>query len=302
MSNSSQLFPETKTKKEEWEEIENLVMEFKKVYSDEYSEWEKEDFKMAGWHLIEKFMPLFKKYFVLLKTGQIDFEDAEMKRFVLSFIGDASLKAALKRDKQCAAYRHPILARFNFVRETYGQLADEEIMTNLQMLFLTLAKRYKQMGKNFCAYVYNAYCYEVSRHIKKFIKDPANIHYKNIEYEDYMQTARENVVEEATLHEKTYENEMGIPDISWISGENCSDIFATLSPLERKLIIKYYLEDYNDRQIAEEFGMHINTVNQKRRRAVLKLARSNGIDEKSIKRNRKSGKKAMLSTEFSRRK
>ena len=115
-----------------------------------------------------------------------------------------------------------------------------------------------------------------------------------------MQTAKDNVVEEATLQDMTYENEMGIPDISWITGENCSEIFASLSPLERKLIIKYYLEDYNDRQIAEEFGMHINTVNQKRRRAVLALARANQIDEKSIKRNRKSGKKAMLNTELRR--
>ena len=289
-----------KTKKEEWEEIESLVMEYKKVYDENVSEEDAEKYKMAGWQLIQKFMPLFKKYFVLIKTGQIDFEDSEMKRFVLSFIGDPSLKTALKRDKQNAKFRHPILQKFNFVTETYGQLSEEDIMTDLQMLFLTLVKRYKQMGKNFCAYVYNAYCYEVSRHVKKFIKEPANIQYKNIEYEDYMQTAKDNVVEEATLQDMTYENEMGIPDISWITGENCSEIFASLSPLERKLIIKYYLEDYNDRQIAEEFGMHINTVNQKRRRAVLALARANQIDEKSIKRNRKSGKKAMLNTELRR--
>ena len=289
-----------KTKKEEWEEIESLVMEYKKVYDENVSEEDAEKYKMAGWQLIQKFMPLFKKYFVLIKTGQIDFEDSEMKRFVLSFIGDPALKTALKRDRQNAKFRHPILQKFNFVTETYGQLSEEDIMTDLQMLFLTLVKRYKQMGKNFCAYVYNAYCYEVSRHVKKFIKEPANIQYKNIEYEDYMQTAKDNVVEEATLQDMTYENEMGIPDISWITGENCSEIFASLSPLERKLIIKYYLEDYNDRQIAEEFGMHINTVNQKRRRAVLALARANRIDEKSIKRNRKSGKKAMLNTELRR--
>lgn len=111
-----------------------------------------------------------------------------------------------------------------------------------------------------------------------------------------MQIYSDMNIEECAFEDKVYENNVGIPDLSWISGMNCSDIFQNLEPLERKLLIKYYLEDYNDRQIAEEFGMHINTVNQKRRRAVLKLAHNNGVDEKSIKRSRKSGKQAMLST------
>ena len=40
--------------------------------------------------------------------------------------------------------------------------------------------------------------------------------------------------------------------------------------------------------------MHINTVNQKRRKATMKLAIEQGIDIKKIKHSRKSGKKALL--------
>lgn len=254
---------------------------------------EEQKCKEAGWNLIQKFEPLLKKYYSLLKTGQINFDDSEMKRFVMSFIGDPSLKAALKRSRQSAEFRHPILQGFNFIKETYGDLPDEDIMTDLQMLLLVLAKRYKQVGRNFAGYVYNVFCYEVSRHIKKFIKDPANIHYRNVQYEDYMQIYEDSTIEECAFEDKIYENNMGVPDMSWIQGLGCSDTFQNLEPIERKLLIKYYLEDYNDRQIAEEFGMHINTVNQKRRRAVVKLASVNGVDEGSIKRSRKSGKKAM---------
>jgi hypothetical protein len=249
--------------------------------------------KNAANELIIKFTPLFKKYLALIKTGQIDFDDKEMKRFVLSFIGDTKLKKALKSEHQTAEMRHPILQRFNFVKETYGNLTEEEITIDLQMLFLTLAKRYKQMGRNFCAYLYNAFCYEVSRHIKKFTKNPGNIHYKSTEYEDYMQSCVDVAVEEC-FEDKIYENNVGIPDMTWISGQNCSDLFAGLEPFDRKLLIKYYMEDYNDRQIAEEFGMHINTCNQKRRQAVIKLAKILGIKESDIKRNRKSGKKALF--------
>lgn len=254
-----------------------------------------EESKMAGWHIIQKFEPLVKKYVALIKTAQINFEDSETKRFVMGFIGDPSLKMALKREKQSAKFRHPILLKFNFVKETYGAISEKEIITDLQMLLLVLARRYKQVGKNFCAYVYNVYCYEVSRHIKKFIKDPSNIHYRNLPYEDFMHTY-ESYTEEYVFENKIYENNMGIPDLTWINGTSCSDIFQELEPLERKLLIKYYLEDYNDKQIAKEFSMHINTVNQKRRCAVIKLAQLMGVDEKKIKRSRKSGKQAMLNT------
>ena len=164
------------------------------------------------------------------------------------------------------------------------------------MLILVLAKRYKNVGKNFCAYIYNVYCYEVSRHIKKVIKDPSSAHYRNVPYEEYAQACDVFKVEEYLLEDKIYEGITGMPDLSWINGTNCSDIFSMLSPLERKMLIKYYLEDYNDRQIAEEFGMHINTVNQKRRKAVLRLAQGNGIAASKIKRSRNSGKQAMLCT------
>ena len=216
-----------------------------------------------------------------------------MRRFILSFIEDPRLKAALRRDRQTAKFRHPILQRFNFVHETYGYLPEEEILTDLQMLLLMLAKRYKQCGRNFCAYLKNAYSYEISRHIKKFIKDPSNIHYRNVEYEDYMQSSVDEPVENC-FEDKIYENSLGVPDMTWMQGSSCSDKFSKLTSLERKLLVKYYLEEYNDRQISEEFGMHINTVNQKRRHALAVLAKELGQDPKDIKRNRKSGKKALF--------
>ena len=108
-----------------------------------------------------------------------------------------------------------------------------------------------------------------------------------------MQPCTDRLVDDGLL-DKTYENNVGVPDSSWISGTNCSDIFSDLNPLERKILIKYYMEDYNDRQIGEALGLHINTVNQKRRQAVSKLAMLLDVDEKTIKRSRNSGKKILM--------
>lgn len=290
---------EKKAKREkEWADVEALVLIYQNQFQPEANEDDKEDAKDAAEELIKKFYPLFKKYTMLLKSGQIDFNDSEMKLFVSSFIDEDPLKKALHRRKQKAVFRQQIYQRFNFIKETYGSLPEDEIKIDLDVIFLDMAKRYKQMGRSFCGYLYNSFRYEVSRHIKKFTRNPLNIHYRNCEYEDYMQPSSEEAAEENCFEDKFYENSIGIPDLSWVSGKNCSEIFQCLTPLERKLLIKYYIEEWNDRQIAEEFGIHINTCNQKRRQAVAKLAGVLGIDEKDIKRNRKSGKKAVIPLKY----
>ena len=242
---------------------------------------------------MQRFEPLFKKYLNLIKSGKINFQDKEMKRFVLCFNGNIAVKKALKKDYQNTSAKKEAIKNFNFVKETYGQADSDEIRADLYTAFFTLVKRYKKMGRNFCGYLYNAYCYEVYRLIKKYIKDPTNIIYRKAEYEDIMQTYNETIIDEC-FEDRIYEDNMGLPDVSWISGESCSELFGMLEPFDRKLLIKYYLEDYNDRQMAEELGMHANTVNQQRRKAVLKLADALGISKEDIKHNRKSGKKALF--------
>lgn len=283
-------FPE---KLQEYQEIEELVLTYKKQFETFYLEEDVKKAQKAGMELTERFNPLFKKYIKTIKDTQLDFDDKDTKRFILCFIGDKTLKKALKSERQSAKIRHEIYKRLNFVTETYGQLSVSEIANDLQMLLLVLAKRYIPMGRNFCAYLYNCFCYEVSRHIKKYIKNPANIHYKTIRYEDYMQTAEDELIEEC-FEDKLYEDNMGMPDATWVNGLTCSEEFQDLTPLERKILIKYYLEDYSDRQISELYCIHINTCNQKRRQATAKLAKNFGIKLADIKRSRKSGKKSLF--------
>lgn len=277
-------------KQDEWAEIEDFVIAYKKQFEDGVSEDEVKLAKAAAKELLDRFNPLFKKYIMLFKTGQIDFKDSDMKTFVGTFIDDPRLHRALKRQKSRSEYRADIYKKFGFILETYGQLSEEEILIDLQMLLLILAKRYKNVGKNFCAYVHNCFRYEVSRHIKKYIKNPINISYKNTSYEDTNNGLEDDNID--IIHEDLYyEPENGIPDMSWISGNTCSETFSILSSLERKIIVKYYAEEHNDKQIADLLGLHINTVNQKRRQAIAKLANELHIDLNNIKRNRHSGRK-----------
>lgn len=275
-------------RKEQWDEVENLVMSYQKQFEENASEGTIKEAKKSADELLSRFNPLFNKYVSLLTTGQIDWNNAEMKSFVANFIEEPRLKKALYRKKQKAIYRTDILYNFNFIIESYGKIGAQEIYLDMQSLFLIIAKRYKQMGKNFCAYVMNSYKYEVTRHIKKIISNPLNIKYKIVYYED------DNNGQEESCEDNYYENSTGIPNLTWIQGLSCSDIFLKLSLLERKILVKYYLEEWKDGQIAEHLGMHINTVNQKRRTAAKFLAEELNIDIASIRRTRKSGKKAIL--------
>ena len=280
----------------EWTEIEELVLKYQAQFNEDADNIIKTEAKESANKLLERFSPFFKKYVTLLKTGQVDWEDMEMKQFISNFIDDIELKKALARKKQKAHYRNEIHQKFNFIIETYGELSEEEILLDLQTLLLIIAQRYKQMGKNFCAYVYNSYRYEVARHIKKYIKNPLNISYKNLQYEDCINGTSDFEIQNS-YEDNYYEDLTGIPNTSWIQGQNCSDIFSCLSPLDRKILVKYYLEEWKDGQIAENLGMHINTVNQKRRSAAKVIAEKLNLDLNSIKRTRKSGKRAILPTE-----
>lgn len=282
-------------RKEEWEEIEALVLNFQKQFKEECTETEKKYAQECGNILVAKFSPLFKKYIQMFKYANVDWTDRESKEFIALFIDSYELKKALFRKKINAANRAEIYTKFNFIIETYGKTEEEDIIADLSMCLLILAKRYKNVGKNFCAYVYNAFRHEVARHIKKQVKNPLTIWYKNFEFEEWINSGV-NPANEIVYEDNYYESLTGLPDITWVNGQSCADIFNKLSTFQRKILVKYYLEDWNDRQIAQYLGTHINTVNQKRRDAITLLCAEAGVPKSELKRSRKSGKKASLPT------
>lgn len=276
----------------DWALVEELVLTYQKQFEEGATELDLVNAKKAAEKIVEKFSPLIKKYMTLLRTGQIDWNNMETKSFISNFVDSRESIRALNRKKQTSKFRDHIHMKFEFIVKTYGQIPEEEMLTDLQSLLLLKAQKYQQMGKNFCSYLYNSYKFEVSRHIKKFIKNPLNIPYKNLQYEDFMNGENDNV---ASFHEDNYyEEATGVPGLEWVNGVSCSEVFSCLSNNDRKILVKYYLEDWNDQQIATALGMHINTVNQRRRSATKKLAEELGIDITDIKRTRRSGKKAIL--------
>jgi hypothetical protein len=271
---------------QEWNDIEALVLSYQ-YYSN--SEYDKDLAKEPVAELLERFSPLFKKYISLIKHNLIDFNDAEQKSFVSLFMDDQVLRRMLNRKVTPPKYKTEIYQKSNFIKETYGDNPEEDILYDLYICFLNVCKRYKQVGKNFCAYLHNVYKYEVARFIKAYIKNPLAVPYKNFQYEDYINGIEDEDIFVEEQEDSYYESITGLPDNTWILGETCGTEFLFLSSLQRKIIIKYYLEDWSDRQIAESLGVQTSSINGKRREAIDILCEYYDIDPNSLKRMRKSG-------------
>lgn len=275
---------------EQWNEIEELVLTYQKYLNHETEDYKS---KEAADILLNKFSPLFKSYITLIKYNQIDWDSKDQKMFISQFVNDREVKRALNRKKTSSEYKSKIYYSFNFITTTYGSASEEDILSDLYVCFLTLMKRYKQTGKNFCAYVANAFHFEVSRYIKKQISNPLAINYKNHKYEDVI-NGNEDVNINIVHEDNYYESLTGLPDYTWVNGDTCSDIFSDLTPFQRKILIKYYLEDFNDRQISELNGSNIGTINNKRRVALNKICKACNYDKAQLVRKRKSGRDTNL--------
>lgn len=281
--------------KSEWDIIDGLIEVYQKSCNEGFI-GDKEDGDRAATLLLEKFSPVFKKYIALLKTGQINFNDCEQKQFVALFIDETKLRKAMYSKNPLNYKQREIISyKFGFIKETYGNLDEEEILTDMYVVFFILARRYKKTNRSFCCYLYNAFKYEMFRHIKCFTNNPANIYYKNISYEEVTLDGDLQLVNE---YEKIpdIESDLSTDDngqltSSWVAGLACSEVFMELTPLERKILEMYYVRNMSARKIAETFHIHTNTCNKRRHEAIKKLADRLGIDPKSAVRTRNTSRK-----------
>lgn len=284
---------DTFTVKTEWDEIDRLIEIYQKSGNESIAS-AREESDRAATLLLEKFSPVFKKYITLLKTGQINFSDTEQKQFVALFMDEKHLRKALaSKNPIDYSTRQVIQYKFGFVKETYGTLDEEEILTDLYVIFFILARRYRKTNRSFCCYLYNAFRYEMFRHIKSFTNNPANIYYKNISYEEVTLDGGLQLVNESEkipdIESDLSTDEDGQLTSAWVAGLACSEIFRELTPLERKILEMYYVKNMSARQIADTFHIHTNTCNKRRHEAIKKLADKLGIDPSTAIRTRNIG-------------
>lgn len=58
---------------------------------------------------------------------------------------------------------------------------------------------------------------------------------------------------------------------NWINGVTCSELFKSLTPFERNLLVMSYIEKKTDTEIAQMYGLCRATIFRKKQAAIEKI-------------------------------
>jgi RNA polymerase sigma factor (sigma-70 family) len=241
--------------------------------------------KDAAEELINQMSPYMIKYFKIIRLGVIDLSDRDSRRFISLFIEKYEAREKLKMKFQSRDARNEAYQAALMVQSMCSQIPSEDIIQELIVALLTLAKRFTRHKKkvNFCGYLYNAFRFELARRIKSITIDPLthrsdfNLSYDDNEYLNDEDSAGEEA-SYMTEPMMALEEDLGN---SWQRGLTCSDTFADLTQLQRIILKLYYIDGESDTSIANRLNLHRNTVKSQRLKAkeILRLKDDSNAEE-----------------------
>lgn len=240
----------------------------------------------CGMELIDIFYPFLNKYNAILRDGKLNLNDVDARKFIGLFISDQNIVSRLNRHWQSAEVRSVAYRTANYVAQSCNALDDDDIRQEIYIAFLTIVNRWvkKKEKSFFTGYMYNSFRYELQRSIASIIRNPivnsgsVTIHYNDDEGENSEYEELFNINTEDTMM-ISLEN---VLDTNWVRGLTCSEEFLDLTVLERMILKDYYSSDLSDREIAAKTGMHINTINRKRHKAIEVLDKHYGHEDKTL--------------------
>lgn len=163
---------------------------------------------------------------------------------------------------------------------------------------------YKKNG-TFHMYISKCFHWEAYRYLSKLIKDPLS-HFEVMrlcdQFDDMMENEN-NIKEEVFIEDEaaafamnemldTTSRELDIQksntltlkeqepistydldslNFNWTNGVTCSELFKALTPYEREIIVLSFIKNKTDIEIGVIYGCHRATINEHKKRAVLKI-------------------------------
>jgi RNA polymerase sigma factor (sigma-70 family) len=218
--------------------------------------------------LVNQYKNFLNKYCTLFYSNTIDFRNYDIRCFLACYIEDKKLSNSLRRGKYhssktvAAAYKVLHYLRLKLRNHTYQELEHE-----LLIPFLQCAKSYQPQGIGFAKYLYNSYRYELKRHLDRNIKldamDRHEILYRDIWVEDEWE--EEELPEHLTIE---MDEHFELSDPNWIHGKKAGEPFSNLKPHERYILVKYYYEEYTDKEIARMLPYNPKSIHRIRMRLI----------------------------------
>lgn len=234
----------------------------------------------AAQSLLDAFEGYIVKYYNVIRRGKVAINDRDIREFLKLYMKNEYCRRHIHQFKRMPIVQQEIYKVSDSVKNLCQPYNDEELLNEIYVAFLTMAKRYQSPdGKpRFHAYILQAFHYQLRRQLQTLVSDP--IVFKmasNIKYfdEDYEQNEQNSDYDSSRLEDQTptftIEEEFDTINDNWVLGYTTGKEYRDLTIMERKIIKMYYLDEMSDQDIADQLGTCRATVNRRRNRVKDKL-------------------------------
>lgn len=214
------------------------------------------------------------KFYSLLVYGKINLKDKDTRRFLQLFIQDDDTREKLRYRYQGGNTQTKCYATADYIQHAVRSKLDrEEVKSDLIYLFIEKVHRYKKKSVkiSFGGYLYNSFRYDVFRYLQKTVFSEDMLNQEEQRVEDYLDEL--SYEEDFTVYDDAFYESIMKEDkltVQWALG-HCHELFDCLSVFERNILKMHYYDKLTDGKVADMMGLHINTIFQKRKKAVATL-------------------------------
>ncbi len=279
----------------DYQRVHDLVYEYKNGSMD------------AADKLLDAFAKFLSNYAVLIKFGKYNLNYYSVRSFIKLFIEDPKDRKLLNSYfyNQYAG-RNIVFSTVNTIMNIFHESSYEDIKQDLKIIFFNMCQKYKDVRPSFHTYIDKNFHYYAYRYWEKTIRDPIGrgssvsistpirsmkfTEDTNITFADILEDVQSKVENDYTLNKITVYYDIkasAIPVVygeetsdtynntflntNWINGITCSTAFKILTPLERKIIKLWYIDNLTDKEIGEKFGICRGSINKRRNIAKTKI-------------------------------
>lgn len=220
-----------------------------------------------------------------------------IQRFVVLFMTDPKFRKLIKKADHCPKVKAHVYETIDKIHFLHARLETEDVYQILVLTLLQMAKKYKDYSRpSFHSYVQKCFHYECYRNLNRIINDPTDRRLNNEHYFDdkfriddrtvdtYTFVQFQHVVNEVA-HEQSLQKsntlviqEVGVSvyddslfNFNWINGTTCHEVFQSLTPFERNILVLSYIYKKTDKEIADHYGLCRATINRKKKATVEKI-------------------------------
>lgn len=270
-----------KKEKLTYEECDRLVL----AYRDE-------NCQESALLLIDAFEGYIVKYFNIIRRGKLKVEDRDVREFVKLYMMNEAMRRLIHQFKRKPAVYSEINSVTLMIKNSCESYSDEELMSEIHVALLTMAKRYKSPdGKpRFHTYMLRAFHYQLRRQLEILTGGPISYIIDNNTYHNNATIPKDYTYDKYDIEfcsdntpTFTIDEEMETINENWVLGYTTESEFGDLTVMERKILKMYYVDEMSDQQIADRLGTCRATINRRRNKVKrnLRTARESRISEGS---------------------